>query len=770
MLLMLCCAVVVTGALMGGCAGDDGAAGAAGAPGAPGADASAIAKPESCIICHEDQGAAGHQAIYNDYVDTTLAITIDSVTSVASGTLFNTTVEFTVLKNGQPYTLTGSNNFRTEFDQETIYSVLYSSAARTFGTPKNFLPTTGTIPTSLGNGQFSITGTGLTYAPESSNAQVYIYVAKGRLNTEGMALYADVANIGQEFGDVDTYASTANVSGCEKCHGAPYRKHGYRQATVSGLPDFAACKVCHYDDRTGGHQSWQLLVDDLAKYTAYEALVAACTTTLCDSIEDNMTTAEKNQYAYTANVMNDTHMSHGMEFMYPQTMANCVTCHEGKLNLILTDANFNLTTCRSCHPVTGVGGTDSKRAPDLTTILSTAAYNHNAYIDNLYVDGAADPNCAGCHFAGGTAPVFSAIHTGYNSMIFAADGTKYADAITATISSATFTNNILNIKFSAADTLATGFTVTPSVYVSLYGYDAKDFLVSCHTSDANGKRMEKTIGTANTLFTEVATTVANTWEVNLDLAAYAKTPSIPQMIADGTIKRMEIAVLLTVKDAAGVTLGIDAPSKTFDIASNGFVTYYAPIVDAAKCNTCHEQLATTFHSGNRGGNVVVCRMCHTTFSGGSHLELQSRSIDSYVHAIHSFQPFDIGDVDFTNPEETLHVQHHIEATFPNFTIKNCEACHTTAGVYEVPNQTKSLPGILSGSDYVEGRNINNVPSYVSGPATRACGGCHRAVFVNEDDANGLASFNEHTKTNGYLIPNATGVLDTVIQTIMSYFD
>jgi OmcA/MtrC family decaheme c-type cytochrome len=744
--------IVLSVSLLAGCKGDDGAAGAAGAAGA---DASAIAKPESCIICHEGQGAVGHQAIYNDYVDTTLAITIDSVVSVASATpgQFDTTVEFTVLKNGQPYTLTGSNNFRSEFDQETVYSVLYSSAARTFGTPKNFLPTTGTIPTSLGNGQFSITGTGLTYAPESSNAQVYIYVAKGRLNTEGMALYADVANIGQEFGDVDTYASTANVSGCEKCHGAPYRKHGYRMATVSGLPDFAACKVCHYDDRTGGHEAWQLLVDDPAAY----ALQGGETTTTQDAM-----------YAYKANVMNDTHMSHAMEFMYPQTMANCVTCHEGKLNLILTDANFNLTTCRSCHPVTGVGGTDAKRAPALRDLM-LAKFAHGTVINSLYADASPQPVCNGCH-DGSTAAAFSAIHTGYNSMIFAADGTKYADAITATISSATFTNNILNIKFSAADTLATGFTITPTVQVSFYGYDAKDFIVSCHTSDANGKRMEKTIGTANTLFTEVATGVPNSWEVNLDVAAYAKTPSIPQMIADGTIKRMEIGVLPAVKDAAGVTLGLNAPSKTFDIASNGFVNYYAPIVDAAKCNTCHEQLATTFHSGNRGGNVVVCRMCHTTFSGGSHLELQSRSIDSYVHAIHSFQPFDIGDIDFTNPEETLHVQHHIEATFPNFTIKNCEACHIAAGVYEVPNQTKSLPGILSGSDYVEGRNINNVPSYVSGPATRACGGCHRAVFVNEDDANGLASFNEHTKTNGYLIPNATGVLDTVIQTIMSYFD
>ncbi len=51
--------------------------------------------------------------------------------------------------------------------------------------------------------------------------------------------------------------------------------------------------------------------------------------------------------------MNDVHMSHAMEFPYPQSMANCVTCHEGKLDTVLADANFTVATCKSCHPVTG---------------------------------------------------------------------------------------------------------------------------------------------------------------------------------------------------------------------------------------------------------------------------------------------------------------------------------------------------------------------------------------------------------------------------------
>jgi len=112
---------------------------------------------------------------------------------------------------------------------------------------------------------------------------------------------------------------------------------------------------------------------------------------------------------------------------------------------------------------------------------------------------------------------------------------------------------------------------------------------------------------------------------------------------------------------------------------------------------------------------------------------------------------------------------HIEHTYPMFTSKNCESCHN-AGAYNVPDQSKSLPGVLSAADeWTVDRNIGAVPSYVAGPASRACGGCHRAKFINEDDAAGLAAFNLHTKAGGYLVENTDGTLDTVIETIMSIF-
>jgi len=219
------------------------------------------------------------------------------------------------------------------------------------------------------------------------------------------------------------------------------------------------------------------------------------------------------------------------------------------------------------------------------------------------------------------------------------------------------------------------------------------------------------------------------------------------------------------EDADGETVALNAPSRTFDLIANDFVDYFNEIVDVDRCNTCHDALATTFHSGNRGGNITVCRMCHITKNGGSHLEMQSRSIDSYVHAIHSFQAFDIGDIDFTDPVEAVWYELHIEHVYPNFTIKNCESCHN-AGTYNVPDQTKSMPGLFSRADTVANRNIYAVPEYVSGPASRACGACHRADMIKEDAAGELIAFNQHAKSFGYLEENDEE--DTLLYAIISY--
>jgi len=399
-----------------------------------------------------------------------------------------------------------------------------------------------------------------------------------------------------------------------------------------------------------------------------------------------------------------------------------------------------------------------------------------------------------------------------------AAGQKYADLYTVSIDDVYLdaTNaNLLTVELSASDP-----AITPYVYVSFYGWDTKQFIVASHSRDANSNRMEYQIGSTNALFTETAGAAPDSWVVTLDMSAYVatQTADIPTLIADGTVKRAEIT-LAPRMNVGGVAVGLNAVTQTIELGSGALPGNYFKaenaIVDTEKCNACHEQLAVTFHGGSgRGGDIVACRNCHVPTSGGSHLEMQSRSIESYVHAIHSFQVFDPADeFNFTDPVtkavtpdfdpvRAKRYDLHINHTFPNFTIRNCEACHVEAGdpvdplvptgakypvTYNVPDQSKSMPGLLSGSDAPltwydkadpsqenpDGRNISsNIGEYVTGPASRACGGCHRADLINADAAGALGSFNAHTEAGGTYVPNDADdtVLYGIIEKIMSMFE
>jgi OmcA/MtrC family decaheme c-type cytochrome len=578
-----------------------------------------------------------------------------------------------------------------------------------------------------------------------------------------------------ETGSGVDYVSAANNDGCVKCHTDPYLKHGYIYAQVNHDPatDFLTCKACHLDNGTGGHFEWQLLVDDPA--FAAEFLAAG---------EDAELPEEKTaQYAYKTSLMNDVHMSHAMEFPYPQSMANCATCHEGKLDMVLSDANFTIETCKSCHAMTGAVGPIKEGEEDPsydTTVLALQT------IIPPDIHGSMDLNttdCLSCHGEGKNAKAFNQIHTGYDKAIYTVDGIRYSENITVSVDSASFDGSILTFSFSAVKNPVLAdldvAAIEPTIMVGLYGWDTKDYIVGPHerlTDDnADGvvdskdnRALEAGVGEEHPRIKTVSAE-GGKWEVTADLSTWA------DLIADGTVKRVEIAVMPALTNADEVLLALNAPSRTFDLGANDFADdFYSPIVKVTDgCDNCHDALATTFHSADRGGNMVACRMCHITKSGGSHLELQSRSIDSYVHAIHSFQAFDVGDIDFTDPVEALEYRHHVEFPYPAHGTTNCVSCHVE-GTNGVPDQARSLPGLLSASDDVPtwDRGLGSVPTYITGPGARACGGCHRAVLVKEDAVSELLSFNQHTAEGGYLIEagdDPAAKLLEVINAIMANF-
>ncbi|MBK8047947.1 MAG: hypothetical protein IPK16_12910 [Anaerolineales bacterium] len=712
------------------------------------------AEPESCTTCHGGAGAR-HQEAYDElYQDGVIQVTDLAYTFTPTGT---TTVTFKMTKDGEPFD-------GRDADQLAIYFSPYADGQFGFEPALERVSLKGDLAY---DGAGGLTSTLVSAdVPDFTNTTgiVIVYGADEQVGS----LPARIRQVKYPFeallqmGEGVDYVSAANTDGCKNCHTDPYLKHGFINSQVGNDPatDFYTCKACHMDNGEGGHFEWQLMVDDPALAAAYLA---------DDSI---LTDEQKAKYAYTTSVMNDVHMSHAMEFPYPQSMANCVTCHEGKLDQTLADENFKTETCQSCHALTG-----SEEEGTAETSLDGMMYQVSDHDDVELTD-----SCTSCHKDGGEASTFRQIHSGYNELIFASEGVKYSDAISVTIDSAAFDGGKLDIAFSAHQDPDLGFdvsTITPTVMIGLYGGDTKDLLIGAHERltddnadgaiDSKDKRaLEWVVGEEHPRFTLVSAGDGK-WEVVADMSTWT------DLVDNGKVKRVEIAVMPTLLNDDEEMLALNAPSRTFDLGANDFADdFYPPIAKVVDgCNDCHEALATTFHEPDHGGNLVVCRMCHVTKSGGSHLELQSRSLDSYVHAIHSFQAFDIGDIDFEDPVAAMHYGHHTEFPYPTHGI-DCLSCHVE-GAFEVPDQTRSLPGILSATDALSGttRAIGTIPSVVTGPAARACGGCHRAELINEDDVNGLVSLNQHLKQGGTSVPVGDKPQDTlqaVIDEIMSYFD
>lgn len=863
------------------CSGDTGPAGPTGATGATGStgasgpqgpqgegiDPVLSRKPESCATCHKTAGA-DHQSMYTKYIGPStmfLKFTNVTATQVAAGN-YTVVLTFTITKDGLPYVDAAK---LPSLAQKVFMAIGYNSTNRQFHAVNTVsqpsMSANNVVPVAGTPGTYTLTQTAFGFDPTNpatldcaapgatgptpcDGTMVYGYIGKDlAIPQEGMyRLYDNMSSAALAFGTLvkthpQTYVSNVDVAACEACHGKPYRKHGYREAVVTNagtdptqtneiVTDMTPCKGCHFDDRGGHDWAWQQIVDDPLAWATGSA----------DPSLDP-------KYQYRASLMNDTHMSHAMEFPYPQSMAVCVTCHTGsKLANVLDNRYFTAETCKSCHPVQDQSPeypTDSKRAPALQALWKASNTTFHESWD-LSIGGGA-PDCKTCHVANGLAKTFDQYHDGrttttnYASQIYMANGTKYSADVTAKIDSLTLgacttASCVLTIKGSAASAggnTALASAVKPTFVISLYGYDTKDFIVSGHATAANGGRyLEWVLGAADTVkpCTPVAPATTCTtptlwkqvssangaYEVTVDLAVTqapvgSNLGTIPAMISAGIVKKAEVVVLPALP-VDGKNVALNAVSKTIDLANGGALVANwfqgtKAIVSEAKCNKCHDALAVTFHNGAYGGSIVACRACHVPVNGGSHLEGQSRSIDSYVHAIHAFQAFDPGDVDFTDPVKAMHYAEHIEHTYPNFSLTNCESCHNP-GTYNTPDQSESLPGMLSASEkltkgwyeldavtgkykgaiadrkisgVVNGVPTSLIPAYATGPGSRACGGCHRAEYINADDVNGLVSFNQHVDTNGYMVDTSkasttwtsvNAYVYGVIQNIMSYFE
>lgn len=463
LLVLMCSIFLIVPLLFMGC-GSDGSAGSNGTNGSNGINGTngvngtngtnALATPqlESCSVCHSTAGAehqAGYNQLYQDnvIVVTNLTYTFDAVNG-------KDIVSFKVTKAGvnvSAWALQNSNIYFTGYDPATRQfnvagdarlSIKGSGSGLTYDAGTN---TSTSSKNSVDNVSLTTkTGLVVVYGYDESSG-----VIPGSRVQQAKYNYAALVNTGVD------YVSAANVAGCEKCHMKNYVKHGNIAGRVSrnDATGFYVCKSCHLDNGPGTDFIWQMLVDDPVAAVAIENGGA-------------YTTAQQTKYAYKTRLMNDVHMSHAMEFEYPQSMRNCNTCHEGKLDQILTDNNFTLETCKSCHPVTGSAQAE-KTQPALADIIPHTWTSSTV--------------CSLCHTSGGSgiAPTFSTIHSGYDPVIYTSAGVKYSSAITVTINSVTRIDNThLSFAFTASGSAGgvSAAGITPTAMASYYGWDTKDFV------------------------------------------------------------------------------------------------------------------------------------------------------------------------------------------------------------------------------------------------------------------------------------------------------
>lgn len=714
--LTLVAATVMAAAIMLAGCGSDGTNGINGSNGTNGvasptdiqaALALASTNPEQCSTCHKTAGT-DHQALYANAMNVTaLTATIDTVTvsAVDGAGKFPTTASFTLRFNGALYDAAVSGGkFATGIggiEKTTYTATLYNPATRKFTNAGSFASLTKT-----GVATYTVTGA-MTADITASNGFIYMYFTKdptGIASAGNVILYKYVCNIAKKYGTVD-YVTAAPVAGCQKCHGTPYLKHGYRAADVQGntIPTMAACKACHYDDRAGS---------DAAEFFGDAT------------------------YKYSATVMADVHASHNNVFPYPQAMANCVTCHPAgaSFDATLSDANFTQAVCETCHA----------NVPATNTVVKKP-------LASIVPHQIPTAPCNTCHMLGGIAKDFKTIHGGFDTQ-------KYSSAVTATAGTLQYTyfidtivktGNNLAITWGAKDAAGSAVDV-----LNLDATGGKPVFLGLPADRANESEGTRIMvgyygwGT-NTIADydnyQKAAIIANT-----TYAAGKATTNFALSTKLDTNKAVKLEVgLIGVPQVNGKMVAVKAVTRGL-IIDSGLLVDRAAIVTDAKCNTCHDNILMHVgdsHGHTTVGNVTACEFCHNPSGGSGHYAQQSKDISSYLHSIHAF------------PTEE-------EFVFPMFTPLNCEACHV-AGTYNVPDQTKKLGAVIDGGDTtVATDNVTVGPgSTACGSCHRALnirengGASANSVAVN-------ASLNAHTQTMGYRISSSAA---TFVQTITNIF-
>jgi len=721
--------------------GDDGKPGATGPQGPAGESGAVLSEAESCYTCHEGESsiaksAVQHQNGYDDEITTDFVVSITSIDSnltFNNGINDNVTVTLNITQNGDNFTdadldkIVGDTKNKLNLDLE--YAV-YDNGSFTAG--HEGLDYDSLEYVSGGQWQIFIDNeTNLddkaVYGPVDNRSQNnMIFLVNGAIGPKGdyvAETFFNAVKIYNSIPEVDT----ATVSGCENCHSNNIIAHGSgtHHWPVQAKLDNASI---NNDNATG-------------TYTTDSSAFFTCVTCHNDGRGSYHVDFPSSTANDGASLKNTVHWDHKGFKEYPQSLSNCATCHEDQadtknddLGQVLDNSNFTYYTCLSCHK--SFSNFDfAGYAPD-----------HSSYDENT--------DCTNCHTGSGMN--LQAFHSGYNDTKFMADGTPW---FTYTIESLSYDNttNELSVEWSVTNN-DTGSLVNP------LDATGATFLADPGERDNASEGTNIILGyfggNSNDVAHEAEDVYLDTKAQMLANSTYdSGTGFVTSVMTLDNLDAMNFPVnkakvgIVGVPEVEGELVYVRSVTQDLNLENN---TQTNPVTAVAedKCNSCHNSIVvhTDSHGHITVGNPDACMVCHIPSAGAHGIEQQSRSLDSFIHAVHEGQSYDGMTV----------------TEYPN-DVANCEKCHKEPDTdtvpytvpYAVPTAPSDLGAVLSAAG--DGQPVE----VTTGPAANACGSCHRAYPITH----GWSTYkvNAHTSEYGYRVSTEVMPFTDVIETLLNNY-
>jgi OmcA/MtrC family decaheme c-type cytochrome len=371
---------------------------------------------------------------------------------------------------------------------------------------------------------------------------------------------------------------------------------------------------------------------------------------------------------------------------FPQDVRNCANCHEGKdaaNKPTQSDSWYtkpSRAACGSCHD----------------DINWTTGANHPAGAQ------ADDSQCAKCHLPQGEKEWDAGIKTAHT----VPDKSKQLPGYTASILSVT------NVGAGKKPTVTfqlkngNGTIVDPK---NIGASASLSILLAGQTTD---------YGTGQAAPAQPISESAIAASFNGSVATYNFTNPIPANATGTWAFAIQTRRTITfnpapVKGPTTYTEGAFNP-VTYVAITDGAPAARRTVVDLAKCNNCHDTLATTFSHGGQRIAIEFCVFCHNpngTDQGrrtAAQLPAESISFKKMIHRIHTgeelTQPYQI--YGFSGPASFN------EVTYPG-DRKDCLQCHSSNSTFNLPLPNGTIAN-LAPRDFFSPQ----------GPATAGCLGCH----------------------------------------------